>query len=131
MVPESGDEIQTMKSGIMEIADIFVVNKSDRPGADQLLKSLHLMLAPAFHSHHELPIIKTIAPEGTGISELMQKIELHVATPNKDRKNRLLAEKAYHLIQARRMRDIDKNELLEMINKQGIDFNLYRFINKY
>lgn len=48
LVPEAGDEIQTMKAGLMEIADLFVVNKSDRPDADLFVKNLRLMLAPAF-----------------------------------------------------------------------------------
>jgi LAO/AO transport system kinase len=47
LVPGNGDEIQTMKAGLMEIADIFVVNKSDRPGADVLVKNLRSMLTPA------------------------------------------------------------------------------------
>jgi len=59
VVPEAGDEVQTMKAGMMEIADVFVVNKSDRPDADLFVKNLSLMLAPAFHSHRqEIPIIK-------------------------------------------------------------------------
>src|SRR5574343_832555 len=49
VVPEAGDEVQTMKAGLMEIADIFVVNKSDRPEAGVFLKNLRSMLAPAFH----------------------------------------------------------------------------------
>ena len=44
LVPESGDSIQTLKAGLMEIADIFVVNKADRPGADRLRNELELML---------------------------------------------------------------------------------------
>src|ERR1043166_155446 len=52
VVPEAGDEVQTMKAGLMEIADIFVVNKSDRPGADIFVKNLQMMLAPAFRNHY-------------------------------------------------------------------------------
>ena len=73
MVPESGDEVQTMKSGLMEIADIFIVNKSDRPGADKLVQSLHLMSS----THKEIPIIKMIATRKEGISELKRAIESH------------------------------------------------------
>ena len=59
VVPEAGDEVQTMKAGLMEIADIFVVNKADRPDADQFVKNLRLMLAPAFHNRYdEVPVIK-------------------------------------------------------------------------
>lgn len=68
VVPESGDEVQTMKSGLMEIANIFVINKSDRPGADLFEKNLRMMLAPAFHNQvHELPVIKTVATEKRGL----------------------------------------------------------------
>ena len=47
LVPESGDSIQTMKAGLMEIADVFVVNKADRPGAERLRNEVEMMLAPA------------------------------------------------------------------------------------
>ena len=71
VVPEAGDEVQTMKAGLMEIADIFVVNKSDRPDADTFVKNLRLMLAPAFATHaQEVPVIKTIASALTGIEDL-------------------------------------------------------------
>ena len=71
VIPEAGDEIQTMKAGLMEIADIFVVNKSDRPDADNFVKNLRLMLAPAFHNHqYEIPVIKTVANMKQGIVEL-------------------------------------------------------------
>jgi len=67
LVPEAGDEVQTMKSGLMEIADIFVVNKADRPGADTFVRNLQQMLAPAFHNkEQEIPVIKTIASKKEG-----------------------------------------------------------------
>src|SRR5687768_4590090 len=60
VVPEAGDEVQTMKAGLMEIADVFVINKADRPDADLFVKNLRSMLAPAFHHNkHEIEIIKT------------------------------------------------------------------------
>src|SRR5690349_12038419 len=71
VVPEAGDEVQTMKAGLMEIADIFVVNKSDRPDADRFVKNLRQMLAPAFHSNKaEVPIVKTVALDKRGLKEL-------------------------------------------------------------
>ena len=70
VVPEAGDEIQTMKAGLMEIADIFVVNKADRPDADLFVKNLRLMLAPAFHNRYdEVPVLKTIASQNTGVHD--------------------------------------------------------------
>src|SRR6476660_5975827 len=71
MVPESGDEVQAMKAGLMEIADIFVIKKSDRPDSAIFERSLKLMLAPSFTKNaREVPIIKTTATEKKGITEL-------------------------------------------------------------
>ena len=68
VVPEAGDEVQTMKAGIMEIADVFVVNKSDRPEADHFVKNLRMMLAPAFNTtNYEIPVLKTVASQQAGI----------------------------------------------------------------
>lgn len=132
VVPEAGDEIQTMKAGLMEIADIFVVNKSDRPDADAFVKNLRLMLAPAFRQHkQEIPIIKTIASQKAGIPELMQKIYEHQLNIHaSDRKYWLLAEKAWHLILHQRMKSVSKEYLKEQIriNIKSDNFNLYRFI---
>ena len=79
LVPESGDSIQAMKAGLMEIADVFVVNKADRPGADKLARALKATLglraAPA--DGWEPPIIRTVAVDGQGIDELDAAIEAH------------------------------------------------------
>lgn len=79
LVPESGDTIQTMKAGLMEIADIFVVNKADREGADKIfheLKSLTHMFA-AFD--WGVPVLKTVAVKNQGITELVKSITDHHA----------------------------------------------------
>lgn len=136
MVPEAGDEIQTMKAGLMEIADLFIVNKSDRPDADLFVKNLRLMLAPAFHTHTApIEIIKTIASQKQGIDEAWQAIDrcLHTITTSSSRKSWLLAEKAYHLIQQQRMKDVDRNVLKEKIEKMmgEKDFNLYKLVKEY
>jgi len=133
LVPEGGDEIQTMKSGIMEIGDIFVVNKCDRPGADRFVNYLHTMLAPVFkRSKNEIPVIKTIAEKEEGLPGFYESLKKNLAIANaSEKKFRLLAERAYQLIQSRRMQDIDKEKLFETIRlqiTQGKDFNLYQFI---
>jgi LAO/AO transport system kinase len=130
MVPEGGDEIQTMKAGLMEIADIFVVNKSDRPDADAFVKNLRLMLAPAFHTHkHEIPIIKTVASSGEGIAALYDAIKGNAEHEKvNEKKIWLLTEKAWHLIQQKRMQDISKQELYKEIETVTKPFNLYRFV---
>ena len=130
MVPEGGDEIQTMKAGLMEIADIFVVNKSDRPDADAFVKNLRLMLAPAFHTHkQEIPIIKTVASTGEGITALYESIRITTEHGGiNEKKIWLLAEKAWHLIQQKRMQDISKQDLYKEIETATKPFNLYRFV---
>lgn len=132
MMPEAGDEVQTMKAGLMEIADIFVVNKSDRPDADVFVKNLRLMLAPAFSAHRfEVAIIKTVASSGNGINELYKAIIKHLHQNNVNEKTAwLLAERAYYLIQQKRMHGISKKHLQEQINEQmnNGSFNLYNFI---
>ncbi len=79
LVPESGDAIQTMKAGLMEIADIFVVNKSDREGAERIKIELDLMLQlrPTKRAW-EPPIVMTVAYKGEGIEELMKKMKEHL-----------------------------------------------------
>jgi LAO/AO transport system kinase len=133
MVPESGDEIQTMKAGLMEIADIFVVNKADRADADTFVKNLRLMLAPAFSSKQiPVPVIKTIALQKKGIDELYEAIQKLAKQHKKnDKKLWLLTEKAYYLIQQKRMADINKAALKKKIETAGNEFNLYRFIEQY
>ena len=105
VVPEAGDEIQTMKAGLMEIADVFVVNKSDRPDADTFVKNLRLMLAPAFNRHYdEVMIVKTIASQKEGIAELADHIAHYLKKHHSsEKKSWLLAEKAYYLIQQKKM----------------------------
>lgn len=133
VVPEAGDEVQTMKAGLMEIADVFVVNKADRPDADLFVKNLRLMLAPAFHNHSmPVPVIKTIAPQKEGIPELLKTIN-DIVSHKKDNEKKywLLAEKAYYLIQQKRMAGIDKKILKESIKAEGNELNLYRFIKNH
>lgn len=78
MMPESGDAIQTLKAGIMEIADIYLVNKADRDGANQMAAAIKSMLqtAPA-HPAWDPPVLLTQAQSGEGIGELWSKVEEH------------------------------------------------------
>ena len=135
VVPEAGDEVQTMKAGLMEIADVFVVNKSDRPDADAFVKNLRLMLAPAFRTHyHEVPILKTIATQKEGVKELYDIISHELQkTHSSEKKYWLLAEKAYWLIQQKRMKDVSRERLTKEIEQLSLqnNFNLYKFIAQF
>lgn len=79
LVPESGDTVQAMKAGLMEIADFFVLNKGDRPGAEQAVASIKTMLQFRDHDEHSwMPaVIKTSANENKGIDEVALEIERH------------------------------------------------------
>jgi LAO/AO transport system kinase len=73
LVPGSGDEVQSIKAGIMEVAQVFAINKSDLPGADILASNIHVATA---HDHGNAPeIVKVIAVEGKGVEELWAAIE--------------------------------------------------------
>ena len=77
LVPGSGDEVQALKAGIMEIADIFVVNKADREGADRTVASIEANLSLQTFAPGEWrpPIVKTEATTGRGVPELLETIE--------------------------------------------------------
>jgi len=80
LVPESGDGIQAMKAGLMEIADFFVMNKADRPGADQAVMSINMILG--FKPQHreqgwQSEVVKTVASEGEGVEAVAALIESH------------------------------------------------------
>ena len=129
LVPESGDGIQNIKSGLMEIADCFVVNKADRAGADifanNLKKTIH-------GGEKVIPIFKTVAEKSTGVPQLCRWI-LSDVKEQKSERNFLLAEKAWRLIQHQRMMNVDKVELLNRLKAETKEdgFNIYRFADGY
>lgn len=100
LVPESGDSIQAMKAGLMEIADIFVVNKSDRPGADGLAREIE---AAVHEGTREVQVLKTTATEGTGIGDLTNLV-VKLKASSASLKNRIepkrLREEARALLRA-------------------------------
>jgi LAO/AO transport system kinase len=134
LVPESGDDIQTMKSGIMEIGDIFVVNKSDRPGADlfftSLKTSMHFQTTKPLD---DLRYIQTVATEEKGIEDLYQVIRENIKKLAPAHSLKLITQKAWQLITDYRMRGIKQDELSYSIERamQEDDFNLYRFSESY
>lgn len=133
LIPEAGDDVQNIKSGIMEIADVFVVNKSDRDGAEQFFHNLKKMLSEREAKEWDIPVIKTIASKQNGIEELIKAIEKHINHKDDAKKQFLLTEKAYKIIQNNRMKDIDKHELYLSIQSEmkKSNFNLYLFSKKY
>ena len=73
LTPGAGDDVQTLKAGIMEIAQVFVINKSDLPGADKLQREIHAAMGLAHSLEHEseVEIVNTVALDGTGVAEVL------------------------------------------------------------
>src|SRR5919197_119198 len=127
-VPESGDTIQTMKAGIMEIADVFVINKADRDGADRLLRELRMLV----HMHPryewwETPVLATQAHKNVGIAELYATIEQHRQTLTTTgqllvRRRQRREQELLALLQQRLMTTLvarlEQHEVLHKLNEQ-------------
>jgi LAO/AO transport system kinase len=99
LVPGTGDDVQALKAGIMEIADIFVVNKADREGADRLVSSIEANLALHHYQTGEWrpPILKTVATTGQGIPEVIHEVERFRARPAADHEARRKSRSEYRL----------------------------------
>lgn len=106
LVPGLGDSIQTIKAGLMEIADIFVVNKADRSDVEQIVAEIESMLDISSKSDREIPIVKTSTKQNQGISELLSEINNH---RNYLKKEKRLEEKRRKRYEA---------ELTEIIRKR-------------
>lgn len=134
LVPEGGDSIQAMKAGLMEIADVFVVNKSDRPGADIFYNNLKKMIGPVFRTHEQMkPVFKTIASNHEGIARLYEYVRKHTPQEFTQEKKELLAQKGYALLQSMLMKMVNEAEfklrLFHRLEKGPVD--LYSFVKEY
>lgn len=129
LVPESGDDIQQSKSGIMEIADLFVVNKADREGAERFVASLKKVLR---QNHQETMVFKTNAETGMGTSEVYAWLDRPIIQ-NKEQKLMWLSERAWRLIVDRQLRAIDRDQLVDRLQAcyESPDFNLYQFVAEH
>ncbi len=134
LVPEAGDEIQTMKSGLLEIADLFVVNKSDRPDADRFRSHLERMMQED-RAHGTLtPIVNAIATEKKGVDEILMHLNQLLQAPSQIERNRLLLlEKAKHVLRERWLQKLDAGKMKASLERaqESPDFNLYAWVNDY
>lgn len=132
LVPEAGDSVQTMKAGLMEIADMFVINKADRADADALVNSLEHQLH--INGKEDIPVLKTVAVESRGVKEVIDAIlSIQHNGKNKERKQVLMTEKALRIIAKNRMKGFDKDALRKDLTEAAAfaNFNLYSFVKKY
>lgn len=134
LVPEAGDDIQAIKSGVMEIADVFVVNKSDREGADTFYKNLVTLAHTTATENWECPVVKCIATKQMGIDSLVKAIQKHHSVPaNNQKKVQLLAQKAVAIIKSIRTADLSEQKIAEdlLVQPNLQNFNLYSYVMKY
>jgi LAO/AO transport system kinase len=99
LVPESGDGVQAMKAGLMEIADVFVINKSDREGADRAVQAIRAALHMRVRTNEwEVPVVRTVASGGDGVAVLLDQLEKHLAWLSA---SGLLEERRRHRVEQR------------------------------
>ena len=111
LVPGLGDSVQTIKAGLMEIADIFIINKADRPGVNQTVAEVESLVdIECSNEDRRTPVLKTIAKEVNGIKELVQEIETHKIYLKNCKKFDIKRKKRYEA------------ELVEIIRKRLMNF---------
>ena len=121
-------------TGIMEIADVFVVNKSDREGADQLQQNLRKLMSHPKNGNWNVPVIKCSATKNEGVEEIISKIREHQQSGSFSEKQAfLLTEKSLPTYSTEKNEGIHKKDLNEALAKAAPkpDFNLYRFADQF
>ncbi len=132
LIPGAGDEIQTFKAGLMEIADIFVLNKADSPEAEKTENELMAMLELGYGEKEIPPVVKTVATEGDGVEQLISEISRLVASKKQEsrsaRKKKLISwmlrdiigEKIYQIV-TQNVQDSEFERYVEKIYKKEVD----------
>lgn len=132
LVPGAGDDIQVFKAGIMEIADIFVLNKADSPEAEKTEKQLKAMLDFGLKKESVPPLIKTVATEGKGTELLIREIDKFIVSRDEEfharRKKRLISwmlrdiinEKIYHAV-TQNVKASEIGDFVEKIYQRDVD----------
>ena len=126
LVPGTGDEIQALKAGIMEIADIFVVNQADREGADKLAQAIaaNQALKPATANEWRPPILKTVATTGEGVPELWAAIGQFLAHSASAAAARRRQRQAY------RLRELLSQQFLQQLEQTLPSGHLDRLVDR-
>ena len=130
LIPDAGDDVQMMKSGLMEIADLFVVNKSDRPAANTFLNHLQKMIQENNASMPAPKVISTIASQNMGIIELVEEVykHQHLLEKSSDKLNSIMA-KVIQIIIGKQLDKLDQEDIKTRlaIAIEEEYFNLFNF----
>ena len=119
LTPDAGDEIQAFKAGIMEIADIFVINKADHPGAEKMERQLRATLDLGLPDKDKPPVIKTVATKGKGIDVMLSEVDRLMG-----RRDRRLQEVRRKRLLAWMLRDVTREKIDRLIS-QGIPDSVF------
>src|SRR5207249_2067359 len=134
LMPGSGDSIQALKAGIMEIPDVIVVNKADHPLTDTMVREIKGVLALGPHTDWRVPVLRTEAGRGDGVAELAEAIDAHhrhieEAGTLEERRRRNLMNEVLELAGGRLRRELERSalgddearELLEQVARRELD----------
>ena len=125
LTPDAGDEIQAFKAGIMEIADVFVINKADHPGAEKMELQLRAMLDLGLAEKARPPVVRTVATKGKGIEGMMREVERLLGSRDRraqeERRKRLLSWM---------LRDITREKITRMIARGVPDSVFMNYVDE-
>lgn len=129
LVPEAGDEVQTMKAGVMETADVFVVNKADRADAEKMVQSIH---SAALIAGKEKPkVFSTVASSGKGVDDLLNEILKKEKHQDHKANDDLQLEKTLRIIRHRIITEADINHLRSLLKNSEGYANIYRIATEF
>jgi LAO/AO transport system kinase len=125
LTPDAGDEIQAFKAGIMEIADIFVINKADHPGSEKMERQLRAMLDLGLADKDKPPVVKTVATKGKGIDEVISEVDRLMG--KRDRRAQEVRRKR---LLAWMLRDVTREKIDLLISRDIPDSVFMEFVDQ-
>lgn len=125
LTPDAGDEIQAFKAGIMEIADIFVINKADHPGSEKMERQLRAMLDLGLADKDKPPVVKTVATKGKGIDGVIAEVDRLMG--KRDRRAQEVRRKR---LLAWMLRDVTREKIDQLISRDIPDSVFLEFVDQ-
>ena len=125
LTPDAGDEIQAFKAGIMEIADIFVINKADHPGAEKMERQLRAMLDLGLPGKDKPPVVKTVATKGKGIDGVISGVDRLMG-----KRDRRVQEVRRKRLLAWMLRDVTREKIDQLISRDIPDSVFMEYVDQ-
>jgi len=125
LTPDAGDEIQAFKAGIMEIADIFVINKADHPGAEKMERQLRAMLDLGLPDKDKPPVIKTVATKGQGMDGMLSEVDRLMG-----KRDRRVQEVRRKRLLAWMLRDVTREKIDRLISQDIPDSVFEEYVDQ-